>query len=169
MKKRKSTLTDAERADLVAYLDGELHGPAARTLEARLSRDPTVRLEAESLKHAWELLDCLPRPEPSTNFTHRTLERLAPVKRGWGRRWATWTRWPNWALGGGWAAAGVLAFLTGVATHRLLSGPKEPGDKELVRELRLIENKRLYEVGESVEFLRQLDHPDLFGDDSAGS
>jgi anti-sigma factor RsiW len=40
---KKPSLTDEERADLVAYLDGELRGPAARSIEARLSRDKAIR------------------------------------------------------------------------------------------------------------------------------
>jgi hypothetical protein len=36
-----------------------------------------------------------------------------------------------------------------------------------VRDLRLIENKRLYDLVEDLEFLQALDDPDLFGDDNA--
>src|SRR5262249_41070651 len=67
-------LTDEDRANLVAYLDGELDAEAAQALEAKLSVDPTARAEADALKRTWELLDYLPRPEPSPSFTHRTLE-----------------------------------------------------------------------------------------------
>ncbi len=162
---KKPSLTDAERADLVAYLDGELHGAAARDIEARLRQDTAVRAEAESLKQAWDLLDCLPRPEPPVNFTHRTMERLAPISAGYALR-SPWQRWRPRVLGAGWAAALVLAFLAGSFAYRLYSTSAEPGDKELVRDLRLIENKRFYEVGDSIDFLRKLDHPDLFGDDS---
>ncbi|MGL4555560.1 MAG: anti-sigma factor family protein, partial [Gemmataceae bacterium] len=53
-------LTARERADLVAYLDGELSGEAAESMEAKLNLDPRMRAEAESLKKAWDLLDFLP-------------------------------------------------------------------------------------------------------------
>src|SRR5229473_2045109 len=59
-----SQLNEDERAELVAYLDGELNEEAAQVLEARLSREPDLRAEAEALKRTWELLDYLPRPEP---------------------------------------------------------------------------------------------------------
>ena len=75
-----SPRNEQEQADLVAYLDGELTGEAARTLEAKLSLDPQARAEADALRRTWELLDYLPRPEPSARFTHRTLERLSPVR-----------------------------------------------------------------------------------------
>ena len=54
-----------ERDNLVAYLDGELDEAAVRSLEARLARDPQARQELEALKRSWEMLDYLPRPEPS--------------------------------------------------------------------------------------------------------
>jgi len=166
---KKSSLSDAERADLIAYLDGELHGEAARKLEARLTRDKVLRAEADALKQTWDLLDTLPRPEPTTHFTHRTMERLAPIKAAPSGGPAFWNTWRYWLLGAGWAAALVLAFLAGSGIVSLYSNAREPGDKELVRELRLIENKKLYEVGEKIDFLRQLDQPDLFGDDQSGS
>src|SRR4051812_30678918 len=74
-----SGLSEQERADLVAYLDGELTGEAARALEAKITLDPQARAEAETLKRTWELLDFLPKPEPSASFTHRTLSRINPV------------------------------------------------------------------------------------------
>jgi len=75
-----SHFSEQERADLVAYLDGELTGEAARALEAKLSLDPAARAEADALRRTWELLDFLPRPQPSLRFTHRTLERLSPLR-----------------------------------------------------------------------------------------
>lgn len=159
-------LNDEERADLVAYLDGEVKGEAARVIEARLVRDPGVRAEADALKQAWDLLDYLPRPEPSPNFTHRTLERLAPLKAEAARP-TPWQRWRKHALGAGWAAALVLAALAGHAAYQHYAS-HHPGDAELVRDLRLIENKRYYELGDSVEFLKQLDQPDLFAEEHPG-
>jgi len=161
-------LNEEEQADLVAYLDGELQGDSARDIEARLGQDASIRAEADALKQAWDLLDYLPRPEPSANFTHRTLERLEPIK----SRSLPSSRWQRWRprfFAVGWAAAVILAFLGGEFGFQFFASRQPPGDRELVRELRLIENKRLYEIGENVEFLRQLDHPDLFGDESAGS
>ena len=74
-------LNEEDRANLVAYLDGELDEHAARDLEARLANDPRARAEAETLRRTWELLDYLPRAEASGSFTHRTLERLAVQSR----------------------------------------------------------------------------------------
>src|SRR5437868_11148888 len=78
--KRKSTLTDAERQDLVAYLDNELEQPSARALEAKLQLDPAARAEADQMKRAWDLLDYLPRAEPKPDFTGRTMSRLTALR-----------------------------------------------------------------------------------------
>src|ERR1700746_1699736 len=101
-----ASLSDKERADLVAYLDGEADDQRARAIEAKLTLDPQARAEAVALRKTWELLDYLPRAEPSASFTHRTLERVSgqmPVQStsGW--------RWPASAIGMGWTAAVLLA------------------------------------------------------------
>ena len=98
-------LSEPEREDLIAYLNGELDEDKTRAMEATLSLDPRVRAEADALRSAWDMLDYLPRPEPSPSFTHRTLERVtkqAVTTRVSGRRWRPW------AVAAGWAAA-VLA------------------------------------------------------------
>ena len=71
---------DPFEAELVAYLDGELDDAAARKVEARLAKDPAARARAAELKKSFDLLDYLPRAEPSPTFTTRTLDRLPPVK-----------------------------------------------------------------------------------------
>jgi anti-sigma factor RsiW len=166
-----SPLSDDDRASLVAYLDGELDEQEARLVEARISQDPAVRAEVESMKRTWELLDYLPRAEPSPNFTHRTVslvtaDHMAAQRASRRRR--------RWAIGLAWAAAVLVAALAGFGGVTLLA-PREPTDEELAHDQRLIENRRLYEsvlVGdakESLDFLRSLDQPDLFGDDDPGT
>lgn len=155
-------LSDQDRATLVAYLDGELDEEAARRVEARISQDPAVRAEVESMKRTWDLLDYLPRAEPSSNFTHRTVglvtaEQVAAQKSRRRRR--------RWLLGAGWAAAVLVAALAGYGGVTFLT-PHEPTEEELARDLRLIENWKLYDQVDDLDFLKALDHPDLFGDDS---
>ena len=67
---------DPFEAELVAYLDGELDAVAARKVEVRLATDPEARVKAAALKKTFDLLDYLPKPEPSPNFTTRTLDRI---------------------------------------------------------------------------------------------
>jgi anti-sigma factor RsiW len=160
-------LNEQEKADLVAYLDGELTGEAARAMERKLSLNPAVRAEADALKRTWDLLDYLPTPEPSVSFTEQTLSKLMPVHKGDILRPVRQFSW-RWAwIGAGWAAALLISSVIGYQISRR-SPPVGPGEKDLVRDLRVIENKRYYDLVDDVEFLRQLDEPDLFGEDSTG-
>jgi anti-sigma factor RsiW len=154
-------LSEQEQADLVAYLDGELTGEAARALEAKLSLNPAARTEAKTLRRTWELLDYLPRPQPSVSFTHRTLQRLTSVRGDRGR-----ARW--WVLVAGWIAAMVLAGWAGYAGYTWVV-PRTPGDRELLHDLRLIENKRYYDLVEDLDFWHALDTPELFGEEHTSS
>jgi anti-sigma factor RsiW len=155
-------LTDEERADLVAYLDGQLDEDKAQEVAARLSLDPAARAEADALNRVWDLLDYLPKAEPSPTFTHRTLERVTaqqPASRAAGRR--------RWVRVAAWAAALLLAVATGFGGTAFLL-PRDRADEALVRDLRVIENRRLYEPIDDLDFLLELSHPDLFGDDAPG-
>ncbi len=61
---------------LVAYLDGELPESDARDIEQSLASDPAMRAEVEQLNRAWDMLDLLPRPNASGEFSSRTLATL---------------------------------------------------------------------------------------------
>ena len=163
---KPNPLNEQEKADLVAFLDGELGGEAARALEARISLEPAVRSEAETFKRTWELLDHLPRPEPSPSFTNRTLEKLAPVRPP---RTAASGKSRRWLIGAGWAAAATAALAAGYLLTAW-TGPKgNDPDRQLTRDLRVIENKRYYDRVDDLNDLKQLDQPDLFGDGPSGS
>jgi anti-sigma factor RsiW len=160
-------VSDADRAQLVAYLDGELHEDAARAVEDKISSDPALRAEADALRRTWELLDYLPAHDPSPSFTHRTLERVSGTRTKVSGASAFGTPrslWRKLALAAGWAAAVLLAagLGFGVTTHVI---PREPSDEELARDLGVIEHERAYEQAGDLDFLKQLDTPELFGDD----
>jgi anti-sigma factor RsiW len=178
-----SRLSDEDRATLVAYLDGELDENASQALEAKLSRDPQMRAEAEALKKTWELLDYLPRPLPSASFTHRTLERLAVTQtRPSAIGWRGWT----WVGPLAWVAAMLIAVVGGLfAAHQLWTpaqpvqvGPP-PGAKTTAQEqdiqntmasdLEMLKSLQYYNHVDDVELLRQLNHQELFGDEEPGS
>src|SRR5689334_9729884 len=116
-------LSDDEREELIAYLDGEADAEKARAMEAKLNRDPQMRKEAEALRKSYDLLDYLPRPEPSASFTQRTMTRVSavyPQITGAAPRPA----WGRWALG--WAAAVLIAGVAGYAGAPLIYRAK-PG------------------------------------------
>jgi anti-sigma factor RsiW len=171
MSESEPTTPDPLDDDLVAYLDGELDEKSAQQVEARIGTDPAARAEADALRKTWDLLDYLPRPEPSPTFTTRTLDRLAvrpsgslpapaPVRRRWAVRLA-------------WAAAALVALAAGYGAAGLAPRPAPPGPAEidevaLARDRRVIENLQLYQHVDNLEFLLELAKPDLFGDDAPG-
>jgi anti-sigma factor RsiW len=164
---KSKPLSEEERAEIVAYLDGEMDENKARAMEAKINSDPAVRAEADALKRTWELLDYLPSKTPSPGFTQRTasLATSFPSKQNVSALSAKVTRtWKPLALGVGWAAAVLLVGGLGFAVATKIL-PREPTDDELSRDLRVIENKKAYEQIDDLDFLKQLDHPDLFGDD----
>ncbi len=178
---KSAPLNDDERAELVAYLDGELDEAAAATLEAKLHLNPTVRAEAEQLRRTWELLDYLPKSQPSLDFTHRTMERVIAETQS--------AAFPHRLLAHGrpvlkglaWAAAILVAALVGFGSGRLVPHRSRPtqaaavvGDiePEWVRDFHVIQNRRLYEHVGNLQFLKKLadpEDPDLFGEDNIDS
>jgi anti-sigma factor RsiW len=155
-------LDDREQEDLVAFLDGELSGEEARAIERKLSLDPTARAEADTLRRTWDLLDFLHRPEPSASFTEKTLTRLSAVRAEALRPRLPWRDWRSIGFAAVWMAAMALAMVSGFQGYRHLA----PGDRDLAKDLRVIENKRYYDLVDDMKFLTDLDTPDLFGEES---
>jgi hypothetical protein len=174
-------LPDPEEAELIAYLDGELEPADARQVEDRLDEDPAFRARADALKKSYDLLDYLPRPEPSPTFATRTLDRLptsrssvepSPVPSGpTAALPAPAPPSRPWVWAAGIAAAAAVALGAGyfaADTARKYFHPppaKEPDDIPLA-DLRVIENLPLYAVADDLEFVTRLTDPELFGDDS---
>jgi hypothetical protein len=142
-----------------------------------------MRAEAEALKKTWELLDYLPRPEPSTSFTHRTLERLAVAQTGSsGGPWRDW----SWLAPLAWAAAMLIAMVGGLfAAHHLFQpsqsgNPPPPGgtaaapkgqdiESTMSSDWDMLKSLQWYIHVDDVDLLRQLNQKDFFGDDEPGS
>jgi anti-sigma factor RsiW len=161
--------------DLVAFLDGELPEAEAEAVEVRIGLDPATRREAEALKRTWDLLDYLPRPEPSPSFTSRTLDRLdlpvagapsppatpAPPRPHRPRR----PDWLRWSVA---AAAVALAFLLGYGAADRAGRQRDLPDVERLplSEVQLLENLPLYRHADDLEFVDALKQPDLFGEEA---
>jgi len=163
-------LTEEDRVALSAYLDGELDEDAMQRLEARLHAEREMRAEFEAMRRTWGLLEYLPRAAPSADFTSRTLQRLAVETQALPRPVPRWSdRWRRLPLRGiAWAGAVFFALGVGYAVGGRLSGSSDAAgdDDALLRHLRVIKQWPVYQHAEDIDFLRQLDQPDLFGDES---
>jgi anti-sigma factor RsiW len=159
-------ITDADREELVAYLDGELDAAGQQRVETRLSLEPKVRAEVEALKKTWEVLDYLPRAEPTAEFSTRTLDAVDALRPGRAGR-----RVPVWARSAAWAAAVVAAGVVGF----LLPGVKAPktgppveleNDRLYTQNPRVVAHLPLYLSAGTIDYLNALDTPDLFGEEA---
>lgn len=157
--------------DLIAYLDGELDDDAAEAVESQLADDPASRARADEHKKAYDLLDYLPKSEPSPTFTNRTITRLMPTAGVSGSQptptvppVARRRVWPEVL------AWGLLAVLAGAVAYFGMSftrpAPPPPGDLPL-SDLAVIESLPLYAGVDDVASLRELHKTDLFDADSA--
>ena len=57
-------LNEDEKAELVAYLDGELDEAATQQVEAKIATDPELRAELDAMKQTWGMLDYPAQGEP---------------------------------------------------------------------------------------------------------
>src|ERR1019366_713407 len=104
-------LNDDDKAELVAYLDGELDEAATHAVEAKIAADPHTRAELDALKQTWGMLDYLPKASPSPNFTNRTMERLTleDLPKPASKTMPVAGQRNPWPAVAGWAAAVLVA------------------------------------------------------------
>jgi len=174
----------SEDPDLIAYLDGELDADDSRTVESALALDAATRAKAEEYKKTYDLLDYLPKPEPSQTFAARTLTKLQPVlangpapsgsasvlsTSGLAAPAAPRRVWPELIL---WAAALVAVGGTGYYGH-LLARPYLNPPKEIEKfdgaDLPLIHALPLYIGIDDLDFLKKLREGDVFDADPASA
>lgn len=148
-------LSPDERSNLVAYLDGELPEPQALVISNKLTQSVTARREADLLQKAWEMLDHLPRPQASDNFTARTLAEADAVAGRGDRLVSAASEMTRKVLvGAGWVGVAVVLALVGfVITSRLWPNPSA----RLATDLSIAESIDAYREVGGIEFLRQLD------------
>ena len=153
-------LSPDERADLVAYVDGELPEATSRALSTKLTQSATARREVEMLNKTWELLGRLPFPEVDEQFSERTATEIRAID----LRSPAWeASVQSWSSRGVEAAAYVVlaALAMGIgygATRWLWPDPSA----RLARDLSVAEHLDEYlEVG-SFDFLNELvDEPEF--------
>jgi len=156
-------LTPTERANLVAYLDGELNEAEARAIATKLTLSPTARREVEVLEKTWELLDHLPRSKASDHLTARTLSEVRVLDQQGGRFESAArqvARRVSRALL--WSAASLLAFGLG---YLLIHWLWPDRTARLARDLTIAEHLDEYQDVGSFDFLRALSDSPEFGSD----
>jgi anti-sigma factor RsiW len=147
-------LTPDERAELVAYLDGELPEAVSRVIATKLTHSATARREVESLRKTWELLGHLTLPQVSEQFTDRTISQIRLLEQRASRWEPTVKSWSARV-----AYTGVYLILAGVCLGLGYAGCRwiwpDPS-AQLARDLSLAEHLDEYlDVG-SFEFLSHL-------------
>lgn len=153
-------LTPDERANLVAYLDGELNEDDSRSIATILTKSPTARHEIAALEKTWELLDLLTLPPAPEQFSERTvteIRRLDVEKPSWGMSLGGWG--PLVARLGLAAGSAFLFYGIGFAAARW--AVPDPTTR-LVNDLTLAEHLDEYLQVGTFEFLSQLaESPDF--------
>jgi len=154
-------LNPEERANLAAYIDGELTENESRAIATKLSLSPIARREVESLKKTWELLEFLPRPKASLVFSERTLTSVRALE----SRAGSWDQTAGLWLGQ--AAKLVVCLLVAGAALALgfaLTRWAWPDPAaRLARDLSLAEHLEEYKEVGSFDFLEELAKSKEFG------
>jgi anti-sigma factor RsiW len=155
-------LTPNERADLVAYLDGELGEAESRAIATKLAHSATARREVESLEKTWELLEYLPRPKAREDFTARTLTEVARADLEGGLDSKVSQTLRKVLRGGIWTIAAFLAFAIGYALMQWVwPNPSE----RLTRDLPIAEHLDEYRDVGTFDFLKELANSPEFNAD----
>lgn len=150
---QEKRLTGEERQLLVAYLDNEVPEEIAAMLESKIAGSASARREVEELRRTWDLLDFLPMPEASTDFSQRTIEVLTQKEK---RPSPLPGAVKSWGIKVGSAAAviaGLIAcFCLGWASVAVVPDPNH----EIVRDLPVLERFDEYRAVQSLLFVRAL-------------
>jgi anti-sigma factor RsiW len=154
-------LSPEERANLAAYIDGELTENEERVMATKLSLSKTARREVESLKKTWELLEYLPRPKASADFPERTLTSIRSLESN-ALSWDQTAR--DWMIQVGKVAVCLLVAAAGltIGYASVRWGWPDPSIR-LAQDLNLAEHLEEYQEVGSFDFLDELANSKSFG------
>lgn len=144
-----------DRDNFVAYLDGELPPEVATKLEGVLADSPVARKDVEMLVRTYEMLDLLPRPQATTEFTQRTMAtvKLGDVKSDLTQSW--WYKRAHLAVV---AAAGVgILVVSGLLGYASTNRWAPSNEDLLLRDLPIIQNLDDYRQVGQHEFLERIE------------
>lgn len=144
-----------ERANLVAYLDGELNDAEARAVATKLTQSLSARREVDALERTWELLEFLPRPKATDQLVTRTMSVAVMDGARGDRLGAAAGRYARVALAAAalLATAGLTLAAGYAATHWAWPDP----NARLARDLPLAEHLDEYRAVGTIDFLKDLD------------
>ncbi len=150
---------DAVQEELVAYLDGELSSEESAQVESRMAHDPQYRQQLQTLQKTWDLLDCLPTSEPSSDFTQSTVEIVALKAEKEAGKFGGTLLSRNSLFWGSLACASLVFGMVGygIANH-LQSAP----NRQLVDDINVIDNVDRLQNVENLDFLESLAESGLF-------
>lgn len=142
------------RDNFVAYLDGELSPAEVKDLERVLGDSPVARKDVELLVRTYEMLDMLPRPQATVEFTQKTMTtiKLSDIKPD-----VTQSTWYKRSHLGIVAAAGVgVLAVTGLLAYMSTSRLVPTEEDLLLQDLQVIKNLDEYSQIGQFDFLERL-------------
>jgi anti-sigma factor RsiW len=155
------SLTETRDIDeeIVAYLDGELDSESEARVVRRLSDDPAYRSRLGQLQHAWDLLDNLRRTEADDEFVNSTVAMVAVhAEQESKSRQMRVVRQRSLA----WLSLVAVVLLSLASGYVVLHRRMTRGDRELLRDLPVIEHVDEYRNIDDIEFLKRLERENLF-------
>ncbi|HMC10737.1 MAG TPA: hypothetical protein VKH44_05585 [Pirellulaceae bacterium] len=145
--------------EIVAYLDGELDSESEARVVRRLSEDAAYRSRLGQLQQAWDLLDNLRGAEADDEFTASTVAMVAVhAEQESKSQQVRIVRQRNFA----WLALTLVVLLSMASGYAVLYRRMTRSDRNLVRDLPVIEHVDEYRNIDDVSFLKALERENLF-------
>ena len=161
MSTNNSTTTEPATIDeeIVAYLDGELDTEAIARVERRLSEDATYRAARASFSTPGicSITSAAPRRTTSLSKAPWPWSPSRPSKRLTRRKCASCA-----GKNSAWLAVAAVALVSIASGYAVLYRGMTRGDRNLVRDLPVIEHVDEYLNIDDISFLKQLEQENLF-------
>ena len=159
MDNRLKRVSVDHRDNFVAYLDGELSAEDSKEIERVIADSPVARKDIELLVRTYDMLDLLPRPAATVEFTQRTMAtiKLSDLKPDVTQ--APWYRRMQMGIAGS-VGLGLLA-LTGLIAYASTNRWVPTNEDLLLQDLHVIKNLDDYsQIGqhEFIDRLREQPH-----------
>jgi anti-sigma factor RsiW len=149
-----SRMSPEQRANLTAYLDGELDEVESADIERVLSRSSVARNDVEVLARTYDLLDNLPRYQATAAFTERT---IASIRLELSRPDMSQTLWYRAAERGYRPLLWCLLLFAASAVGYLITQAGIPNEADmLARDFDVIRQLDVYQDVGSAQFLDEL-------------